>query len=213
VAPAAEQPTLEGKLHWERVYGGSDPHELSWYQREPALSLELLDGLGIEPGEALADVGGGSSHLVERLLDRGFTDLTVLDISESALAGVRARLGARAETVSWLVEDIRAWRPSRQFDVWHDRALFHFLVDRADRDRYAETVRHAVRPGGAVVIATFALDGPETCSGLPVHRYDVAGIAAVLGPGAELVAESREEHVTPRGRVQPFTWAALRLRA
>ncbi len=211
MAPAAEQPTLEGKLHWERVYGGSDPHELSWYQREPAVSLELLDALGVAPTDGIVDAGGGASHLVDRLLDRGFSDVTVLDVSGTALEEARARLGGRASAVTWLVEDVRAWRPGRRFDAWHDRALLHFLVEPADRARYLDTLRLALRPGGAVVIATFALDGPETCSGLPVVRHDAGAIASALGPDFELIAERREEHLTPRGRVQPFTWAALRL--
>jgi SAM-dependent methyltransferase len=209
VPPTPDEPSA----YWQRVHAAVDPVELSWYQREPALSLELLDALGVAPGDAVVDVGAGSSPLVDRLVERGFDDVTVLDVAEAALAVARARLGARADAVAWVHADVREWRPARRYDAWHDRALFHFLVDKADRRRYVETLRHALRTGGAVVIATFAPDGPPTCSGLAVARYDVDGLAAALAPGLEPAAARREEHVTPAGRVQPFSWAAFRLRA
>jgi hypothetical protein len=209
VAPTPDEPSS----YWQHVHGAVDPAELSWHQREPALSLELLDALGVGPSDAVVDVGAGSSSLVDGLLERGFEDLTVLDVAEAALAIARARLGVRADAVAWVHADVREWRPARRYDAWHDRALFHFLVDEDDRRRYVETLRHAVTTGGAVVIATFASDGPPTCSGLAVARYDADGLAAVLGPGLEPAAARREEHVTPAGRVQPFTWAAFRLRA
>jgi trans-aconitate methyltransferase len=199
--------------HWRHVHEEAEPETHSWHEAEPVVSLDLLDALGVRPDDAVVDVGGGSSRLVDRLLDRGFADVTVLDVAPAALDRAQARLGRRAAGVEWIAADILSWRPARRFDVWHDRLLLHFLVDAADRDRYADTLRHAVAPGGAVAIATFAPDGPETCSGLPVRRHDAASIAALLPPGAELVAERREEHVTPRGSVQPFTWAAFRLRA
>jgi trans-aconitate methyltransferase len=209
--PAIEEPGRAN--HWQRVHAGSDPAELSWYQREPALSLELLDALGVGPGDALVDVGGGSSALVDRLLARGFADVTVLDVADAALAGARARLGPRAAAVEWIVADVLEWTPPRRYEIWHDRALLHFLVDPDDAAQYARALRAAVAPGGAAVIAAFAPDGPPTCSGLPVRNYDAGAIAALLGPGAELVAARREEHMTPGGRVQPFTWAALRVPA
>jgi hypothetical protein len=196
--------------HWDTVYDCDDLSTLSWHQREPAVSLELIEALGVEPAEAVVDVGGGASPLAGRLLERGFADVTVLDVAAGALEAARRRLGARAAEVTWVNEDVRSWRPGRRFALWHDRALFHFFVDPDDRRRYVETLRSALEPGGAVVIATFALDGPETCSGLPVERYDAARLASVLGPGFELVRSEREEHVTPGARVQGFTWAALR---
>jgi SAM-dependent methyltransferase len=209
VPPPPEEPSA----YWHRVHAAADPGGLSWYQREPALSLALLDELGVTPGDAVVDVGAGSSTLVDRLLERGYEDLTVLDVAETALAVARARLGEQADAVAWVQADVREWRPERRYDAWHDRALFHFLVDEADRGRYVETLRHVVATGGAVVIATFAPDGPQTCSGLAVARYDTDGLAAVLGPWLEPAGARREEHVTPAGRVQPFTWAAFRLRA
>lgn len=197
-----------GTEHWEEVYDRDDLSTLSWHQREPAVSLELIDALGMGPGTAVVDVGGGASPLAGRLLERGFADVTVLDVAEPALEAARRRLGARASEISWIEADVRTWRPRRRFDLWHDRALFHFFVDAADRERYRETLRAALAPGGAVVLAAFAPDGPETCSGLPVARHDAAGLAAELG--FRLVEQRREEHVTPGGRIQPFTWAALR---
>jgi ubiquinone/menaquinone biosynthesis C-methylase UbiE len=200
----------QGASHWDTVYGRDDLSTLSWHQREPAVSLELIDALGIGPGEAVVDVGGGVSPLAARLLDRGFADVTVVEIAEPALAAARERLGDRASQVTWVREDVLAWRPERRFDLWHDRALLHFFVAEDDRRRYVETLRAVLAPGGDVVVAAFALDGPETCSGLPVARYDARGLAALLGGGLELVEQRREEHVTPAGRVQAFTWAAFR---
>jgi hypothetical protein len=197
--------------HWDAVYDRDDLSTLSWHQREPGVSLELIDALGVGPGEAVVDVGGGASPLAGCLLERGFADVTVLDVAAGALEAARRRLGARAGDIAWVVGDVSSWRPARRFGLWHDRALFHFFVDPEDQAAYAETLRSALVPGGAAVIATFALDGPETCSGLPVERYDAVRLAAVLGPGCELVRSEREEHVTPGGRVQAFTWAALRL--
>jgi hypothetical protein len=195
--------------HWDAVYDRDDLATLSWHQREPAVSLELIDALGVGPGQAVVDVGGGASPLAGRLLERGFGDVTVLDVAEGALEAARRRLGAQAGRVTWVHEDVRSWRPGRQFALWHDRALFHFFVDPDDRRRYVETLRSTIEPGGAVVIATFALDGPETCSGLPVERYDAGRLASELE--LQLVRSAREEHVTPGGRVQAFAWAALRL--
>jgi rhodanese-related sulfurtransferase len=201
-----------GTEHWDEVYRRDDLTAVSWHQREPTVSLELIESLGIDLGAAIVDAGGGDSPLALQLLDRGFTDVTVLDVAGGALAAARAALGARAADVDWVEADVRTWRRGWRFDLWHDRALFHFFVEADDRRRYVETLRLAVRPGGAVVVATFAPDGPETCSGLPVARYDAAGLALELGVDFAPVAERREEHVTPSGRIQPFTWVALRRR-
>jgi ubiquinone/menaquinone biosynthesis C-methylase UbiE len=196
---------------WDAVYDRDDLAGVSWHQREPRVSLELIDALGIGPGEAVVDAGGGTSPLAGRLLDRGFADVTVLDVAERALTAAREELGERAARVDWVQADVLAWRPDRRFDLWHDRAVFHFFADPDDRARYVDSLRRALVPGGAAVIGTFALDGPPTCSGMPVVRYDAAGLTSALGADIELVTERREEHVTPGGRVQPFAWAALRL--
>jgi SAM-dependent methyltransferase len=203
--------------HWDGVYADRRDDEVSWYQRVPAVALELIDALDLPPTAGVVDVGAGASRLVGELLGRGFVDLTALDISQAGLDVARARLAveagpARAGAVSWLCRDVLAWDPGRTFDLWHDRAVFHFLVDRGDRDRYREVLLGAVAEGGHVVMATFAADGPERCSGLPVQRYDAEALAAALGAELDLVEARREVHTTPAGVTQPFIWVMLRRR-
>jgi SAM-dependent methyltransferase len=195
--------------HWDARYDlGADT--LSWHQDRPAVSLQLLEHLAVPPTTSVVDVGGGASSLAGELLRRGMTDVTVLDLSARAVEAAQGRLGPAAARVTWVVGDVLAWQPGRTFGLWHDRAVFHFLVDPADRDRYRTVLRAALEPGGAAILGTFALDGPEQCSGLPVRRYDAETLAAELGAGFELVRSCREEHVTPAGGVQAFTWVALR---
>ena len=182
----ADDAHLDRAAHWADVYATKPVDTVSWYQSEPTGSLELLDALEVTAGARVVDVGGGASVLVDRLLARGFTDLTVLDIAEPALATGRARVGAGAP-VTWVAADVLTWVPIRHYDVWHDRAVLHFLSG-DEVNTYRATLERAVTPGGAVVLATFALDGPEYCSGLPVTRYDDDGLAAVLGEGFEVVA-------------------------
>ena len=158
----------------------------------------------------MIDVGGGTSTLVDELVSRGFTDVSVLDVSTVALDSSRKRLGPTSERVCWVCADVLAWTPERTYDLWHDRAVFHFLVDPADRRRYVQVARLAVRPGGYVIVATFATDGPARCSGLRVERYDTEGLCAAFSPGFALVGSRRELHTTPSGAVQPFTWVVLR---
>ena len=170
----------------------------------------MIAALGVGPEVALVDVGGGASPLAGQLVDRGFVDVTVLDVSESALAAASDRLGSRAARVTWLAQDVRSWSPARAYGLWHDRAAFHFLVDAADRARYLAVLERALGPAGMLVLATFATDGPSTCSGLPVVRYDAGELASLVGPGFELVEQRQQVHRTPRGTAQPFTWVALR---
>jgi len=197
--------------HWDGAYR-RDRFTLSWYEREPTTSLELIDELGVKPEQSVVDIGGGTSSLTGRLLDRGFQQLTVLDVSTGALTAAKAQLGDRAARVGWLAQDIRSWRPERRFDLWHDRAVFHFLVDPEDQRRYLETLTASLAPGGGVILATFALDGPDRCSGLPVARYDATTIATIFASTLQLVRERREERTTPNGTDQPFTWTAFRAR-
>jgi len=197
--------------HWDRVHR-SDPTEVSWYQPEPVTSLELMDTLGVDAETAVIDVGAGASTLVDELLRRQFRDVTVLDISGVALEVTRRRLGADADRVHWLQEDLRAWTPSRRYGLWHDRAVFHFLVDPPDQDRYRRLLAAALDPGGAVVIATFSPAGPTHCSGLPVARHSAEDVVEFLGPEFELVEARCEEHITPSGVRQPFVWVAARQR-
>lgn len=197
--------------HWDDVYGSKQVDAMSWFQPSPDTSLRLLAAYA-EPGSPLVDVGAGASSLADALLDAGWSDLTVLDVSARAVDLVRVRLGERASAVDLVVVDIREWRPARTFGAWHDRAVFHFLVDADDRARYAAAAAAAVAPGGVLVVATFAEDGPEQCSGLPTRRYDAEALAAELGVAFDAVHAEREQHVTPWGVVQPFTWVVLRRR-
>ncbi len=209
VPMAATQPGPDQRAtHWEAVYEANSPDAVSWYQNEPTVSLELIDALGVRPDTAVIDVGGGTSTLVDRLLTRGFTDVWVLDISEAALRSSRHRVGDDAE-VHWIAGDLLAWEPPRRYDLWHDRAVLHFLTG-SDVATYRATVERAVAPGGSVILAAFAPDGPERCSGLPVTRYSTEELAAVLGDGFEVVEHRREVHRTPGGAEQPFTWIAAR---
>lgn len=200
--------------HWEQVYRTREPTEVSWYQVRPVLSLELLEELATEPPSRVIDVGGGASTLVDALLETGRWRVTVLDVSGRALALARGRLGEqRAAAVEWIEADVtRARLPAGRYDVWHDRAVFHFLVEEDDRRRYVAQAERALRPGGTLVVGTFALDGPTRCSGLPVVRYGADTLAAAFGDGFELVRGLDDVHVTPAGGEQRFTFAVLRRR-
>ena len=197
---------MEPREHWRHVYATKGPNEVSWFQGSPAPSLDALDRFGAGPDMSLVDVGAGASSLADVLLDRGWTDVTLLDISEPALEATRLRLGPPADRVSWQVADIREWRPGRAFDVWHDRAVFHFLTEAADRSAYKRTLLDGTHPGSHVILATFAPDGPATCSGLPVQRYDAAALADQLGAEFERIDDWRQTHVTPWGSEQRFQW-------
>lgn len=192
--------------HWEDVYATRSPDEVSWYEPSPATSVRLVTAGGL-PGSVI-DVGAGASRLADELLHLGVPRVTALDLSVSALALVHHRVEENASRLTTVAADVLAWTPDAAYDVWHDRAVFHFLTDPADRSAYAEQVRRTA-PGGRVVIATFAPDGPEMCSGLPTCRYDAAGVAEALGGDFGLLHGERVEHVTPWGTVQPFTWAVL----
>ena len=203
---AADQQRRE---HWDRRYATSADDEVSWFQVRPEVSLELLVAAVPDRTAAVLDIGGGSGRLVDHLVADGWSDLTVLDISEVALARAQARVGPDPR-VHWVVHDLLTWEPDRQYTVWHDRAVFHFLVEESDRRRYRELLDRALAPGAAVVVGTFADDGPTQCSGLPVARYAPDELVEALGPGFDVLETRREEHLTPGGVVQTFTWVALR---
>jgi trans-aconitate methyltransferase len=196
--------------HWENVYAGKGENQVSWFQETPAISLELIELVGAMPGSGIIDIGGGASRLVDCLVSRGYEDVTVLDLSEAALAAARSRVGESAGRVTWVAADVTMWEPSRTYDIWHDRAAFHFLTEREDQAAYIARLRRAVRPGGHAIIGTFAPDGPERCSGLLVSRYDAAALAATLGRGFELIDARRHEHVTPWGATQKFQFSTFR---
>jgi len=202
---------MDPKSHWERVYHSKLPTQVSWYQPHALRSLNLIRRVRPPPDGAIIDVGGGASTLIDDLLDAGYHDLTVLDLSATALAESRARLGARANDVRWIEADIlEAPLPKAGYSVWHDRAVFHFLTAPADRARYVAQVRQAVRPGGFVLVATFADDGPTRCSGLEVIRYSPEALHDEFGGPFRLLTSEREEHVTPGGLRQAFIYCLCR---
>ncbi|MEZ4336073.1 MAG: class I SAM-dependent methyltransferase [Sandaracinaceae bacterium] len=197
------------RAHWEGVYDERAPEAVSWFQDTPDSSLALIEHTGLGPDAAILDVGGGASRLVDHLLDRGYRDVTVLDVAERALARAKARLGARADEVAWVRADITSARLDRTFDIWHDRAVFHFLTEASDRAAYRARLHDALRPGGHVIVATFALGGPKRCSGLPVVRYSPEVLAETLGPGLSLREAWDELHTTPAGVEQRFVFTRL----
>jgi SAM-dependent methyltransferase len=189
--------------YWDQRYSAVADTDVSWFQSEPLISLDLI-GRVAGPTASVVDVGGGASRLVDHLLELGFRDVTVLDLSQEALRTSRDRVGEAP--VSWVAQDIREWQPARTFDVWHDRAAYHFLTDQDDQRRYWYLVRDSVVPGGHVLIATFAEDGPTMCSGLPVKRYSADELKAAMGAGFTVIETRREQHVTPSGGTQSFQW-------
>jgi len=202
---------MEPKDHWEKVYTTRAPTEVSWFQEHAQLSLKLIRDAGVSHSASIIDVGGGASTLVDDLLADGYEHLTVLDLSGSALATARARLGARAAQVQWIEADIlNAELPAQAYDVWHDRAVFHFLTTEKERRAYVQKVLGAVRPGGLVIVATFAEDGPTICSGLPVMRYSASELHAEFGEPFQLLGHERESHRTPAGGEQKFVYCFCR---
>lgn len=204
--------TGSDKAHWENVYSTKASDSVSWFQGLPTPSLAALDMLGAHVDQSLIDIGGGASNLVDVLLQRGWPDLSVLDLSKAALSESKRRLGDLATGVDWIVGDITQWIPSRRYDIWHDRAVFHFLTNADDRAAYAKRLSDGLTTSGALIIATFAPSGPERCSGLPVQRYDAEGLAVELGSSFEPVDDWTENHVTPSGSRQAFTWCVFRKR-
>lgn len=202
---------MDQRKHWETIYRTRDVHAVSWFQPEARQSLDLITRFAPERGAAIIDVGGGASVLVDNLIQSGYTDITVLDVSETALEISRQRLGKSADMVEWIAGDARdAPLAESGYAVWHDRAVFHFLTARADREAYVTQVERAVRPGGYVLIATFAEDGPATCSGLPVLRYSAEALHSEFGPSFRVVTTAHEEHHTPAGREQSFLYCLFR---
>ncbi len=203
---------MDQRAHWEATYGSKAPETVSWFQVRPAVSLHLIAQAGANCDTRIIDAGAGAARLVDHLLDAGFHRLTVLDLAAEPLRRARERLGARAERVRWVVADAASWQPDHPYDLWHDRAAFHFLTEPHDRARYCGTLAAALAPGGQAIIGTFALDGPASCSGLPVMRYDATALAGEFAEHFDLVEALRDEHTTPAGKLQPFTFCRLRRR-
>ena len=198
------------QAHWENVYTTKNEKEVSWFEESPTISLDLIRATRVNLDAPIIDIGGGASRLVDALVDNGFKAVTVLDLSKTVLAIAKARLGMRGAKVRWIVEDVTTWEPSDTYEVWHDRAAVHFLTEPKDRAAYAERVAWAVRPGGHVIIGTFASDGPERCSGLPVVRHDAASLGEILGSAFELMESRRHAHQTPMGATQRFQFSRFR---
>ncbi|WP_439359109.1 class I SAM-dependent methyltransferase [Bradyrhizobium sp. DASA03007] len=199
--------------HWDNVYATKGEAEVSWFQSSPTTSLAMIRAANLDPEAATIDIGGGASRLVDALLQDGYRDIAVLDLSANALDVAKKRLGAAASAAEWIVADATTWRPAKTYDLWHDRAAFHFLTESRDRAAYVERLRSALAPGGHVIIATFAPDGPEKCSGLPVQRHDSASLLAELGAEFELIETRRETHHTPWDSTQAFQFSRFRRRA
>lgn len=206
------EPQRDPAAHWDDAYARGEGSR-SWFQQYPALSLQMLAEAGVSAGDSLIDVGGGASPLAGSLLSRGFRDVTVLDVSATGMQYAREHLGERASQVRWLAADVLTWQPERRYQAWHDRAVFHFLTSAQARRQYLATLQAATMASTAAVFGCFALDGPQYCSGLPVSRHDTEALGDELGPQWVLVAQAREEHMTPDAVIQPFTWAAFRRRA
>jgi hypothetical protein len=196
--------------HWEAVYAAKADAEVSWYQEHSEQSLQLVRQVSPDRRSSIIDVGGGASRLVDDLLAEGYADITVLDIAETALARSRTRLADKANKVRWIAADITCWTPLRTWEIWHDRAVFHFLTEDKDQDAYIAALGAATLPGATAIIATFGLDGPDRCSGLPVQRYSATSLAARIGPHFSLASEASETHVTPWKARQHFVYAVLK---
>ena len=203
---------MDEKAHWENVYQTKAATSVSWFQAEPTLSLDLVARMAPDTSTPIIDVGGGASTLVDGLLAAGYRDLTVLDLAGSALAIAQQRLGADAAGVRWLEADaLTVTLPAHYYGLWHDRAVFHFLTDRGDRERYVEQAHRAIRPGGYIIVASFAPDGPKWCSGMEVMRYSCETMHAEFGAGFTLIASVPEEHHTPSGSIQSFVYCLCRV--
>jgi SAM-dependent methyltransferase len=203
---------MNQERHWDRIYRSKAPTEVSWYQPEARLSLELIRRIAPELDAPVLDVGGGASTLADGLLSAGYRDVTVLDLAPAALARAQERLGERATQVRWIVADaLDAPLPPASCAVWHDRALFHFLTDARDRARYVAQARRIVRPGGHVIVASFGPKGPSQCSGLEVVRYSPEGLHTEFGAAFHLLDSAQEDHRTPGGSVQAFVYCLCRI--
>jgi trans-aconitate methyltransferase len=199
----------EREKHWDKVYSARAENEVSWFQATPVTSFDLIARSGVARYARIIDIGGGASRLVDLLLEEDFSDVTVLDIATAALDRAKTRLGSRAAAVNWIVADVTLWQPAGRYRLWHDRAVFHFLIEAKDRAAYRQAMLAALEPGGFAIIATFAPDGPERCSGLPIMRYSGASLAGELGGEFRLLETVIEDHRTPTGATQRFQFSRL----
>ena len=201
---------FDRQAHWEQVYSEKTPTEVSWFQSHPQQSLELVNTAAIDKTARIIDVGGGASTLVDFLLDAGYQNIAVLDIAQAAIEQAKRRLGERASKVVWIKEDVTAFSADEAFDIWHDRAVLHFLTGRDEQKKYVAVLRRTLKPGGQAVIAAFNLEGPDKCSGLGIVRYSAETMSALLGCAFQLIETLTEEHATPRGSSQSFVYCRFR---
>lgn len=198
------------KAHWNRVYEKNSPEEVGWYQEHPEMSLKLIAATGVGIGGSIIDVGGGTSKLSIMLLERGFHDVTVMDISGNSIERAKIQLGPKNRSISWIEADVTRFDFTKIFDIWHDRAVFHFLTDPLDRERYVSSVTEALKPGGYLILATFGLEGPPKCSGLKVVRYSPETLSNELGDGFQLIETMEEIHTTPSHVQQQFIYCRFK---
>ncbi|HVW93584.1 MAG TPA: class I SAM-dependent methyltransferase [Devosia sp.] len=198
----------ERAQHWDRIYATKGENEVSWFEENPELSLALIRSAGVDTSKSVIDIGGGASRLVDALEKAGQSRIAVLDLSEIALQRSRERVASG--NIEWIVADVTTWAPARHYDVWHDRAAFHFLIEAEQQQAYVAALRAAVPVGGVAIIGTFAPNGPEKCSGLPVARYSAERLKSVLGDDFALMGQLLHEHRTPWGAVQHFQFSTFR---
>jgi len=195
---------MNRKDHWENIYKDKSPLEVSWYQKAPTISLELIKKLSLNNSDFIIDIGGGASKLVDCLIEDGFINITVLDLSSNALAHTQQRLGEKSSLVEWKVEDVTKFVAGHKYDLWHDRAVFHFLTDKNDREKYRQVLEASINIGGHIIIAAFSVGGPTKCSGLDIVQYDREKLKSELGDNFTFIEEKFEKHVTPAGKEQAF---------
>src|SRR5579862_5293468 len=200
------------KEHWDAVYRTKQPHQVSWWQDTPKRSLELIHSLNLPKSASIIDIGGGDSTLVDHLLGEGFERVTVLDISEKAIERARLRLGSVAGKVQWVIGDMNEFKSDIAYDLWHDRAAFHFLIDPVQIEMYRSIAERSIKPGGALILGTFSTNGPKSCSGLSVHQYDQPSLSSALGNGFESITSLTEDHLTPFNTKQNFLFCAFHRR-
>jgi SAM-dependent methyltransferase len=205
--PGRSAVPMDRKQHWEHVFAAKGEHDVSWFEALPAISLRMMEAAGLGPETCVLDVGGGDSRVVDALVSRGLDCIAVLDISHTALDRAKARLGNAASALMWIEADIASAWALKPMDIWHDRAVFHFLTDAGDRDRYRQHLKSTLKPAGTAIVATFAPDGPKTCSGLPVMRYSAEALSQELGDEFALVETVPHIHLTPWGTSQSFQYS------
>ncbi len=209
IEQVAEQADFNRKDHWENVYSDKKATEVSWYQQYPECSLNLIQATGIEKSESIIDIGGGASTLVDFLLSSDYQNISVLDISAHAIDQAKHRLAERGAKVNWIEQDITSFVAEQSYDVWHDRAVFHFLTEADDRSKYVKAISNSLRPGAHAIIATFNLDGPEKCSGLEIVRYSTETLLEIFSENFKLIETKTEEHKTPGGKSQSFVYCCF----